>query len=276
MNPILNFDLSSEAYHAETECASNSNLSLLKRSPIHMKWAQANPVESPAMRLGTLVHYAVLEGDAFDLLYVSGPEGDRRKKDVRDEWAYMIEEHGAEYVLKPDEFNQIQAMRDAISSHPVASSLLLPAYGVKTEASCFWDDEYTGVRCKARLDSLPAGKNGDVICDLKTTVNGSAEEFSKKSFSFGYHRAAAHYLEAWKQCGDDDRPDFLFVVVEKNAPHGVSVFQMCEASIALGRRELDRLLQVWQMCDEDGVWAGYPTHVQQLTLPAYAFTQELL
>ena len=255
MNPILNFDLSSEAYHAETECASNSNLSLLKRSPIHMKWAQANPVESPAMRLGTLVHYAVLEGDAFDLLYVSGPEGDRRKKDVRDEWAYMIEEHGAEYVLKPDEFNQIQAMRDAISSHP---------------------DEYTGVRCKARLDALPAGKNGDVICDLKTTVNGSAEEFSKKSFSFGYHRAAAHYLEAWKQCGDDDRPDFLFVVVEKNAPHGVSVFQMCEASIALGRRELDRLLQVWQMCDEDGVWAGYPTHVQQLTLPAYAFTQELL
>ena len=56
MEPILNFDLSSEAYHAETECASNSNLSLLKRSPIHMKWAQANPVESPAMRLGTLVH----------------------------------------------------------------------------------------------------------------------------------------------------------------------------------------------------------------------------
>ena len=188
----------------------------------------------------------------------------------------MIEEHGADYVLKPDTWTQIQAMRDAISSHPVASSLLLPEYGCRNEASCFWDDEYTGVRCKARLDALPVDENSGVICDLKTTTDASAEAFTKAAFNFRYFQQAAHYLEAWKQCGDDDRLDFLFAVVEKNSPYGVSVFQMDEASIALGRRELDRLLQVWQACDEDGVWAGYPTHVQELSLPAYAFTQELL
>ena len=272
MKPILKFDLSAEAYHAEVDSASNSSLSLLKRSPAHMKYALANPVESPAMRLGTLVHTAVLEADLFDSLYVSGPEGDRRKKAVREEWAELTEEHGEEYVMKPDAFSQILAIRDAVSSHPLASRLLL---GSRKEASCFWEDEFTGVRCKARLDALPAEEDSHIVCDLKTTADVST--FAKSCYSFSYHRQASHYLEAWRECGDDEREDFVFVAVEKTPPYGIGVFSLEPAALELGRIELDRLLRVWEQCEREDSWDdGYPEHCQELSLPAWAYSGEVL
>ena len=271
----VHFDWSPEKYFA-VPAASSTNLRLFDRSPAHLRWALANPKEATkAQKLGRLAHLAILESAYFKENYYRGPEGDKRTKPVRALWLEAEEDFGAEFVLAPDLFDTIQSMRDAVHSHPVASKLLLAEYGAANEASCFWDDVFTDVACKARIDALPIGEYEGCVVDLKTTLDASRDKFSRSCVQFGYEIQAAHYLEAWSAAGDNERPSFLFVALEKTPPFGCSVFCMDPASVELGRRKIDRLLERWAWCESDDDWPGYEEGIQDLSLPGYAFTREI-
>ena len=63
------------------------NYSALKhmlRSPMHYKYMRDNPPEpTAAMRLGTMVHMAVLEPEKFAATYVECKDGDKRTKEYQ-------------------------------------------------------------------------------------------------------------------------------------------------------------------------------------------------
>ena len=78
--------MTNEDYHADTSAISASGLKLFMRSPAHYyaTYLDPNRIErspTPAMRVGTATHCAILEPERFSAEYIALPEGlDRRKE----------------------------------------------------------------------------------------------------------------------------------------------------------------------------------------------------
>ena len=254
-----------ERYHASPG-ASASRLKKFKRSAAHMKYDMDNPEPStPAMVIGSATHSAILEPSLFEEHWGRLPYGDGRTKAMKDAKADLVMQYGDEYVLKAEPYDRVLAMRDSVLDNTQASTLL---DGAQTEISVRWEDITSGVACKARIDAV----SEDYIVDIKTTEDASPEGFARSCHNFNYHLQAAHYLAGAKSeelVGDGAR--FVFVAVEKAAPHCVALYELDAEALDLGRRQLDKLLGEWARCEASGEWAAYPEEVQELSLPVWAY-----
>jgi len=269
-------EMDERTYHASEEI-SNSQLSILKKSPLHLKtYLEAAEPPTPAMVLGSQVHTCVLEHDRWLTDYVVGPEGDRRLKKTKQAWAELEEEGWKpESIIAPAVYDQIMAMRESVLLNPIACQLLLPEYGAVTEASMFWSDEKTGVRCRGRIDSIPAKdlEYGSVLADLKTTRD--CADLSRSAYQFGYFRQAAFYLSGYARGElspwEIERTAFAIVAVEKTPPYALAIYQMNDEALDLGNSEIDELLAIYKHCQDTDQWPGYDQGIQELSLPNWAF-----
>lgn len=264
------------SYHSCDE-VSNSQLNHLKKSPLHLKaYLASDPTPTPAMVLGSQVHTCVLEHDRFLTDYVVGPGGDRRLKKTKQAYT-ELEEQGwkPESIIAPAVYEQILSIRSSVLSNPIACKLLLPDEGAVTEASMFWSDEKTGVRCRGRIDAIPAkdSEYGAVLADLKTTRDCGA--FAKSAYDFGYYRQAAFYLSGYARGElspwEIERTAFAIVAVESTPPFGLSIFQFSDEALDLGNSEIDELLAIYKHCQDTNEWPGYEQGIQELSLPNWAF-----
>jgi hypothetical protein len=130
-------------YHADP-AVSASHLHAVAKSPYHY-WSryldpQRLPVEpTAAMRLGSLVHCAVLEPEELLQRYgVCGPRNTKAGK----EQAERMAADGIEAVTQSDMALAL-SMAASVRVHPAAAALL--AHG-KAEQSFWWDDAATGLR----------------------------------------------------------------------------------------------------------------------------------
>jgi hypothetical protein len=143
--------------------------------------------------------------------------------------------------------------------------------GGASEVSAFWVDEATGVQCKARFDYLPDKTPGKrlIVPDLKSAVSADPREFAKNAARFGYVLQQVHYSNALRHLGIDDDPAFVFVVVEKDAPHLVNVGQFAEESdVRLSAAALDKALRLYRECTATDTWPGW-SGVTYLSLPTW-------
>lgn len=246
-------------YHADP-AISASHLKAVMQSPYHY-WARfldphRLPVEpTAAMKLGSLVHCAVLEPD--ELLQRYGICGPRNTKAGKEQAATMAAD-GIEAVSESDMALAL-SMAASVRVHPAAAALL--AHG-KAEQSFWWDDLPTGLRCKCRPDWY----QGNTIVDLKTCQDASPAAFARGVATFAYHVQAAHYLT-----GLHGAERFVFIAVEKTAPYAVAVYELDHAAMALGRTMRNNALEVIATCKAANQWPGYgDTSVQTLSLPAWA------
>ena len=264
-------DQSAEDYHASPGASASRLKQLLGRSAAHLKYAMDNPQEpTQAMIIGSATHSAVLEPDLFVKEWARLPEGDGRSKAVKEAKAELITQFGADHILKPDVYDNILAMRDSVLGNALALDLLDSA---DTETSHYWAEN--GVGCKARIDALPRKDSmwGDCVVDIKTTANAGPEEFRRSCFNFSYHIQAQHYLSA------TERQRFIFIVVERDAPHCVAIYELDDDAMELARQTRESLLAMWAVCvtrEVEGVpdaWLGFPVEVQELSLPGWAYTR---
>jgi hypothetical protein len=271
-------DQSATDYHAAPG-ASASRLKQLKRSAAHMKYDMDNPQEpTQAMIIGTATHSAILEPVLFVKEWGRIPEGDGRSKAVKEAKADLIVRFGADHILKSDVYDSVLAMRDSVLGNALALDLL---DGADTETSHYWAERYIHgtkpmeVDCKARIDALPREGSmwNNCVVDIKTTANAHPDEFRRSCFNFGYHIQAQHYLSA------TSRGRFIFIVVERDAPHCVAIYELDYDALELGRKERDSLLGQWALCEAGeaagglDAWPGFPADVQELSLPRWAYTQ---
>lgn len=244
---------------------SKHQLDSLARSPAHYRAALEQPRKrTPAMAFGAAVHAAVLEPDQFARWYASALDLDKRTKAGR----AAHEAAAAEGVtlLKAEEWDAIQAMRDAIRAHPFASILLAPEDG-EAEVSIAWVDEETGVPCRARPDFLNHAHN--VIVDLKTTQDASMGVFARACANFTYNIQAAFYLRGLavvKQPHDK----FIFVVVETEPPYGIACYELSDEDVRVGQVRYRHALAIYQQCLESNTWPGYAPEVRVIELPAWS------
>ena len=244
-------------YHG-TKALSKSGLDQFRKSPAHFRAWQDGTTKnesSPALEFGTAVHMAILEPQLFALNYTLFT-GDRRNKDGK--MAYEAVIASGKIPLNQEQWDNITGAAAAVHAHPTAALLVEK---IQTEVSCF--DSWNGVKVKARIDGLAK----DYIIDVKTTQDASPVAFGKSCAQFRYHVQAAWY----QRITGVNR--FIFIAVEKEAPYGVACYELDEQAISLGHIIIEEQLRTYVECEQLNSWPCYSSHIQSLSLPAWAARQ---
>ena len=192
---------------------------------------------TPALQRGTLVHCAVLEPDALEARFAA-TDLDRRGTKA---WAAEEAAAGGRELVKRADFDEALAMRDAVLGNPTARALLA---GAVTELTLVWEDDDTGLPCKARLDAhSPLG--GPI--DIKTANDASPHGWRRNAEKLMYHIQAAHYLAGCRALGlrADSMP---FVVIESSAPFVVEIYPLGLRTVTEAERQRQQLLMRWHRC----------------------------
>ena len=271
----------------EYESFGGWNASLLKlalsKTPAHAYREYLDPdrvrsPETPAMRLGTLVHEALLEPLAFESHLVTD-KGATTK-------SYALELAQAEAVgkrlVQEKERDQAAGIALSVRSHPVIGRRF-PAEGHPlNELSLCWTDD--GVKCRARLDAVRWIGGTIWIADLKTTADANPEEFGKSALNFNYLLQAAFYADGVRACAESigsllDLPEgvaedapiaFEFVAVEKSRPYPVARYAVTDDQIELGRKMYRRAISIVESARQVDHWLGYDNAAIPLELPPWA------
>lgn len=266
-------DLAASVYHGTEGYASSHGLMKILKSPAHYKAGLLEDKDrepTPAMRMGSILHSAILEPALFLKRKVVQPDfGDMRSsknREARDLWKLDLPE--GSILISEQEADQIVAMLDVIQKHPIVSKLFQEG---ASEVSGFWTDERTGLRCRIRPDYL---REDGLVIDYKTTTDASFKAFQRDAYRYMYHLQAAFYLEGVSQIRGKKSENFIFVVQEKEEPYAVAVYVADEAFLEKGKDLACRGLDIYKHCLATDQWPGYPEMAINLSLPNWAFYEE--
>lgn len=274
-------DMTNEEYHGDTSRISKSGLVLLLRSPLHYWQNYLNPQrpekkETPALFNGTAIHMALLEPELFKETYLVfddsekcaeiGGASPRSTKKYKDWYVEFVHDNEGKKLLDKDQYSMILAIVSAVKKRPVESELLAEGWAEKT---LLFKDNSTGCPLKVRPDWI--SKRGFIV-DIKSTEDASAEEFGKTCINYGYDIQGALYSDGYKEVFGEQPQGFIFIAVEKQAPHGVAIYYAPKEMIDLGRKKYKQACAIYTTCKSTKSWPGYPEEVLPVKLPGWAFT----
>lgn len=261
-------DMPEAAYHASPALSASGAKRIIQTCPAVFRHEQVHGRPHKAVfDFGHAAHTLILgAGEPVDVIDADDYRSARARQERDD--AYQA---GHTPVLA-HEWAQVQAMAAAIREHPTAARLLNPDNGTP-EQSIFWRDDTFGVDRRARLDWCTTIGSLPVVVDLKTTTTADPRVLGRRIADFGYHQQVAYYLDAVHEAGIGDDPAFVFVFQEKQAPYLVSVVDIDDRAVALGRELNTRALEVFRDCTATGVWPAYlpGDGVTTVTLPRWAY-----
>ncbi len=259
---------SNAEYHA-SPALNKSRLHRFSVSPEWFKYCEDNPEEerSDAFAIGSAFHKLVLEPEGFDSEFAVAPSIDKRTKAGKEAYAAFSESCGSKQVLAEEQFALACAMRDAVRSNKYADFL---SRG-RVEQSFYFVDDMTGVECRVRPDCLKVINGRGAIIDFKSCASADTESFRRDAIKYGYDLQAAMYKTGVeKELGIPC--DFIFVAVEKTAPHMINILQADELLIRHGEDLFREYLGLYKRCSETGNWFGYLgefNQINNLGLPAW-------
>jgi hypothetical protein len=269
-------DMAACLYHAHPSW-SHSQLKLIPDSPelfygyhIAKKWTFEQTAD---MWIGECVHAVALENKKIITppAEVLSSNGQRRGK----AWEAWKAEHECEYILREQEADECYAMVSGLYDNE-KSAALLRAEGF-AEVSCFWTDDMTGLNLRGRLDKLCRFGNEYVIADLKCTSidPGNERIVAAHVLSMAYHRQAAFYCDAVRECFGKEPAGFLFMFVKNSPPYNSVVWRLDQNSLDLARRRnRAALLELNERLERDAFTGQRHNRENLLFLPKYAFTDD--
>lgn len=259
---------------AEYEAMDRVNWSSLRhiaRSPLHYRHAlEEDSPDTAARKLGRAIHVAVLEPELFSGLYVVWDGGRRAGK----AWDAFCEENADREILTVAEHEACAAIQRAVREHPIAAPYV---QGGRSEVTIAWEHRIPAagdfpevvIPCKGRLDYL----RPDCIVDLKSARDGSIEGFGRACWNLRYHTQLAFYQDGLAAATGRRLP-VKIVVVENTAPWAVTVFDVPEYILEIGREEYTALLARLDYCRERDEWPGYADEEIELQLPRWAIGRD--
>lgn len=238
--------------YRKAEGVSSSELKQMVKSPAHYRYWKDNPddTDTPALLFGRACHKYVLETYDFYKEFAVAPNVDRRTKEGKEIWNKFVAESEGKDVITEEQFEVIDAMRNAMLATPFVSKLINGEH----EVSLFWTDEDTGIKCKCRPDSLNDKLN--IVVDYKTCDNAETQHFMRKAIDLGYDLQASYYLDGVKATTGLDCI-FVFIAQEKKPPYAVNILQADDVFIRSGRQLYKDMLATYKECTETGNWWGY-------------------
>lgn len=236
------------------------------KTPAHARQRQLTPFKpTPAQRLGTLAHMALLEPDRWEKDVRPVEKVDRRTKAGKERQAeldVMAEVNPNLEFVQPEEMDAALSMREAVLANPYAAALLSVG---RSELSLVWRDGE--LRCKARLDH--DNSEHGVIVDLKTAADASCDGFAKAVARYRYAMQAAWYMDAAEAIGLGPRR-FVFIVVENQAPWSVALYELDDVAIHNARQRVAVAVDKWRTSIKTDFYPAYPQEIQTLELPKWA------
>lgn len=268
------YDLPVDVYHRDPVAggslsSSGARAMLPPSCPARYRWELDNPGtgSTRAFDVGTAAHRLVL-GAGEPIHVVDAPNW--RTAAAR---AEADDARAAGHVpLLAHEYTVVEQMATALRNHPVAAALLDPARGGAAEQTLVWQDERTGVWCRALVDWLPAADPARryYVPDYKTANAADLESLRRAMATYRYHQQAAWYVEGVRAVGVHPAPEFVFVVQEKAPPYLVTIYYP-DAVAMRGADALNHVGRtVWQHCNATGEWPGYAADIVELSLPVWA------
>lgn len=268
------YDLPVDVYHADPVAggslsSSGARAMLPPSCPARYRWELDNPGtgSTRAFDLGTAAHRLVL-GAGEPIHVVDAP--DWRTKAARAEAETMRQ---AGYVpLLAHDYAVVEAMATTLRAHPVAAALLDPNRGGAAEQTLVWQDQRTGVWCRALIDWLPTPTPGRryIVPDYKTANAADLESLRRAMATFRYHQQAAWYVDGIRAVGLDPEPGFVFIVQEKAPPYLVTIYYP-DAIAMRGAAGLNHVARTrWAHCNATGEWPGHATDIVELSLPPWS------
>jgi exodeoxyribonuclease VIII len=262
------YDLTREQYDA-AEGIRNSDLKWAARSMKHYKHFKEHggDEQTEAQREGQLIHRAILEPDWFFESTIVLPEDAPRRPTRIQREAKKPSKETIEAIAWWDNWNagckgreviehelseRIKQMLDEITNDPEAGPILSSIK--RREVAAFSRHDSTGLLLKSSIDLLP--DDGETLYDIKTTNDSEPEKFKRHVNDFGYHRQAAFYLDQCRRLGRQFTR-FALIIVETEAPFVVSVREIDQDSIEIGRREYNALLHNIAACQRTNNYPGY-------------------
>lgn len=257
-------DMPEPEYHAHPAVSQSGLWTLYSKTPYHLKHRKIE--ETKAMTLGSATHIAVLQPDSFEKMVIKGPEDRRGGK-----WKDLLEECEAYggIPLTTSDYEKCLFMRDA--AHKIAEVRALTCGGQMVEHSIFWTDPETGVECRGRIDLHQPKLR--LNADLKTSACAAKWEFEGSIGKYGYHLQDPMYGIGWELAGGGPIDGTIFIVVENEWPHCAAVYEVSPEAVEEGRAVMRKALSTYSICQQTGVWPGYPEGVQECGIPAYAYRE---
>jgi hypothetical protein len=258
------------------DAVSNSRLGQLAKSPAHYK-ANAELEQTKPLVIGRLVHAGRLEPLSLIQRYAVCPDfhldpGNRTDKgdpsqSTQTKWCKeQVANFGAanwgKEIVSRSWYDEMMAMVTSLDADPLAKEIFNEPGEV--ELTLVWNDDETGLLCKARLDKI----SRDRITDLKTTPDLSA--FTRAMARYGYHRQGAHYRNGWSTLNGECL-DFWIAAVEKSPPFCVQAAPVHEDSIESGELKRRELLRLLADCMDSDKWPGPPAP-NAWRVPEYAMS----
>lgn len=259
--------------YTKIDAVNQSRLWLMRKSPYHFK--NAFYKETKAKENGSIIHTAILEPQKTLDTFKVVPEFcyEKREKDKIVDASFAAKEgyNRVELSLRSNAHKRIHAefCGDPQKTYITAEQMSL-VVAVSRQANAqdlaqyfIGDKEHVGVSeihgvlCKGQADVL----GDDFITDLKTTSDASSYGFSRSVYNYGYHVQSAFYCELF------GRRDFYFVAIETDAPYAVAVYKMSDEYLDLGRKLVEKYLNIYKQCRASDIWPSYENSV--LSLPAW-------
>lgn len=266
-------DISNEDYHRNPNLLPAPSLSssgiktLLTKSPRHYWWDSVmNPERAPErdkphLVVGKAIHDALLLPDRWNNgeHYHTVPDGFTAAHTVK--WADYIPSYRkavreGKSVITESDVAKVNRMAEVVAKDELASALLISG---TPEMTVVWQDHLTGIWCRARPDVLPDMRA--IVPDVKSAIDGSPVAFERSADNFRYLHSAAFYLDGLNAVfGEEDRK-FVFVVIEKDEPFTVTIYQADEGDIELARIENRKAINLFAECLARGTemeaWPDY-------------------
>jgi len=241
---------------------STSDLIAVMRSPAHYH-ARVAREATEATILGTAAHMAILEPTSYRTTYVVAPAMDRRTKEYK-EWK-AGEVRDGQAILSQQDAWLVDGMAASVRAHPGALDIIGQG---RVENTLLWNDQETYLGCRARPDILIEHRR--ILADVKTAADGNYRPFQRAIHSFGYHIQAAHALAGAATYVPGDWDTWIWIVVEKEPPFAVALYQADDLMLSAARCERRRALELIAACTKAGEFPGYPQEIQSIGLPPWA------
>ena len=239
------------------------------RSPAHYKaWLEAqaeDESDSPALKLGRLVHLACLQPKEFLDRVKIEPNVDGRTKEGK-----AIKEAFKATLAEGDETvtDELYAQIDGI-----AESVEFAINTLKPDQSCWvtekpYTKDFDGITIKGRPDLVFKIKGCEAlqILDVKTCQSAEPAAFARDIANYKYHLQAAFYSELV------GTTNFFIVAVEKEPPYAYRIYTLDAAALSEGQALMRDAVAAYKQSITFQTWPSYTRNVCEISLPKWAHT----
>lgn len=239
----------------------------LLRSPAHYQsYLNQEREETKALRMGSLIHCAVLQPELLNEKFITAPEVDRRTKEGKETYAAF------QSSLKPG--MTVVSAEESAECHLIAShaKLALERIGVTfDQTELMFTTDHNGVQLKCAID----GVSGDYLWDLKTTEDASPAGILKAIRAYRYNLQAYFYRLCYETAFERRMLGFRFLFIEKAPPYATAVVEIGPELMSYAVADFEKALQTYRECTTLNSWPAYPDDVQVIDVKTVSAAQPI-